>query len=115
MTNDQLVDRFAEIGVAQDDAIWNNRTTRFNNLYSEMEEIDRELRSRGMQARLLLCRLFSHPNMQVRLQAATWSLGTAPAQAREVLEAIRALNFLPQALDAGMTLRALDDGTYKPS
>jgi hypothetical protein len=114
MTINQLVDRFAETAIAQDDAVWFIKTRLYNRLYKQLEEIDLELRARGPAARLSLCRLFTHPNMQVRLQAATWSLGVAPTEARKVLEVIRPMKTFPQALDAGMTLIGLDDGTFKP-
>jgi hypothetical protein len=32
MTVDQLVDRFAEIGIAQDDALWDGKYATFNRL-----------------------------------------------------------------------------------
>jgi Domain of unknown function (DUF2019) len=35
--------------------------------------------------------------------------------ARAVLEEIKAAQWYPQALDAGMMLRALDDGSYEPT
>ena len=43
----------------------------------------------GLAARLALLRLFDHQNMQVRLQAAKWSLGVAPKAARHVIEEIK--------------------------
>ena len=52
--------------------------------------------------------------MQVRVKAAIKTLGVAPEAARKVLEAIRASKWQPQAMDAGMILRGLDDGEYKP-
>jgi hypothetical protein len=58
--------------------------------------------------------LYDHPNMQVRVKAAIKTLGVAPEAARKVLEAIRASKWQPQAMDAGMILRGLDDGEYKP-
>lgn len=79
-----------------------------------MDEVDRELRARGREARLELLRLFEHESMQVRLKAATRTLTVAPVRARTVLEAIRASQYHPQALDAGMLIRGLDDGTFKP-
>ncbi|MGB6174901.1 MAG: DUF2019 domain-containing protein [Methylocella sp.] len=114
MTNDQLVDRFAEIGIAQDEALLYDEHKEFRRLYSQMDEVDKELRARGMKARIALVRLFDHPNMQVRLQAAKWSLGVVPESARRVIEAISESNWFPQAGEAGMTLDFLDDGTFRP-
>ena len=69
LTVDQLVDRFAEIGVAQDEALLYDEHKRFNRLFSEMNEVDQELCRRGLDARLALCRLYGHPNVQVRVKA----------------------------------------------
>lgn len=88
MTVDQLVDRFAEIGIAQDEALLHDEHRKFNLLFSQMRQVDQELRRRGGAARLALLRLFDHSNMQVRLEAAKWSLGVAPDTARQVIQAI---------------------------
>jgi hypothetical protein len=114
ITVDQLVDRFAEIGVAQDEAELYGEHKKFRRLFNQMHDVDQELRRRGLQARLALLRLFDHPNMQVRLQAAKWSLGVAPEAARQVIESISESNWFPQAGDAGMTLSSLDSGIFKP-
>jgi hypothetical protein len=79
-----------------------------------MRAVDIELRARGLAARRALLRLFDHPNMQVRLQAAKWSLGVAPEAARQVIEEIKKSQWFPYALDAGMTLRNLASGVFKP-
>lgn len=114
MTIDQLVDRFADIGIAQDEALLYDEQNKFRRLYSQMDEGDKELRARGLEARRALARLFDHANMQVKLQAAKWSLGVVPKEARRVIESISESNWFPQAGDAGMTLDFLDDGTFKP-
>lgn len=114
MTVDQLVDRFAEIGIAQYDAAMGGATREFNQLYGQMDAIDKELRARGQQARLALLRLYDHPNIQVRLQAASFTLGIAPAVARKVIETISQSGWFPQAGDAGMALWSLDEGIFKP-
>jgi Domain of unknown function (DUF2019) len=114
MTVDQLVDRFAEIGVDQDRALLYDEIGRFNKLFDQMHAVDNELRARGTQARLALLRLFDHPNMQVRLEAAKWSLGVAPEMARKVIQNIYDSKWYPQAGDAGMTLWNLDRGVFKP-
>ncbi len=114
MTVDQLVDRFAEIGVAQDQAELLGEIGKFTRLFDKMHLVDIELRARGLTARLALLRLFEHQNMQVRLQAAKWSLGIAPEAARHVIEEIKKAQWFPQALEAGMTLRNLNSGFFKP-
>ena len=114
MTTEQLVDRFAEIGVAQDEALLYDEIGKFNQLFDQMHAVDDELRARGPESRRALLRLFDHQNMQVRLQAAKWSLGIAPEKARAVIESISESNWFPQAGEAGMTLSNLEAGIFKP-
>jgi len=114
LTLEQLLTQFIEIGLAQDGALLKDEHAKFNQLYRQMDEVDNELRARGPTARLTLTRLFDHPNLQVRLRAATRALAVAPSRAREVIEAIAASRLYPQAGDAGMLLSGLDDGTFKP-
>ncbi|MGH6795266.1 MAG: DUF2019 domain-containing protein [Methylocella sp.] len=114
LTVDQLVERFAEIGVAQDQAQLYDEHKKFNRLFTQMNDVDQELRRRGLQARLALLRLFDHPNMQVRLKAAKRTIGVAPEKARHVIEEIKKSRWFPQALEAGMTLRNLEAGVFKP-
>jgi hypothetical protein len=115
LTIDQLLQQFAQIGVAQDRALLARDHSRFNRFYDQMGEVDRELRARGANARLELLQLFNHPNIQVRLKAATMTLGIAPVAAREALESIVASKEFPQAGDAGMLIRGLNDGTFRPT
>lgn len=83
---DQLVDRFADIGVAQDDALWARKYAKFNRLYKLMDDVDHELRARGIETRRALARLFEHRDTQVRLQAAKWIFAVEPVRARKVIE-----------------------------
>lgn len=114
MTVDELVERFAEIGLAQYRALDEDDIKKYRKLYKQMDEVDHELRARGSDARLALMRLYSHPNMQVRLKAAVRTLGVAPGAARQVIQAIADSKWPPQYLDAGMILCGLDDGTFVP-
>ncbi len=121
MSVDQLVERFAAIGEAQyqaleehEDWIEDNPNLKFNRLFKQMNEVDNELRARGRDARLALQRLYSHPNIQVRLKAAVSTLGVAPEGARQVIQKIADTDWFPQAGDAGMTLFALDDAIFRP-
>jgi len=114
MTVDQLLDRYVEIGTQQDEALFNDAFSRFNRLFDKMVNIEKELQSRGLLARRALMRLYEHPNRQVRLNAAKETLAVAPTEARNVIEEIRDSKWFPQFFDAAMTIRGLDDGTYKP-
>ena len=110
MTIDELVERFAEIGIAQDQAELMGEIGKFNSLYRQMDATEKELRRRGQAARLALLRLYEHPNMQVRLNAAKRTLGVAPKSARKVIQAIYDSKWYPQAGDAGMTLSKSGQG-----
>ena len=114
LTINELVGRFVDLGIAQDKAELYGEISKYNRLFKEMTAVDEGLRARGREARLALLTLYDHPNMQVRVKAAIKTLGVAPEAARKVLEAIRASKWQPQAMDAGMILRGLDDGEYKP-
>ena len=114
LTINEFVGRFVDLGIAQDKAELYGEISKYNRLFKEMTAVDEELRARGREARLALLTLYDHPNMQVRVKAAIKTLGVAPEAARKVLEAIRASKWQPQAMDAGMILRGLDDGEYKP-
>lgn len=114
MSDSELVECFAEIGIAQDGALFHERYAKFNRLFDKMKAIGDELRLRDRDARLALQTLYAHPNLQVRLQAAKWTLGVAPVEARRVIQQIYDLKLYPQAGDAGMCLSNLDDGTFKP-
>jgi len=111
---DELVERFAVICVAQDQALFDDAYAKFNRLYKEMDAVEKEIRARGVDARLALLKLYTHPNMQVRVQVAKCTLGVAPQAARQLLEAIAGSAWYPQAGDAGMSLDNLDAGIFKP-
>jgi hypothetical protein len=114
MTDDQLVDRFVEISLAQDKAILYDESSKFNRLFLQEMAVDQELKTRPGDRRRLLLRLFDHENAQVRLNAAKATLAVAPAAAREALENLANSKQFPQAGDAGMSLTNLDRGIYKP-
>ncbi len=115
LSTSDLVDRFAEICVAQDRARLHENVPTMTKLVWQMKAIDDELRKRGREARLALCKLYDHPNMQVRLQAARLTLAVAPAAARQVVDAIARSGRMPQAAEARGTLRNLDNGVFKPN
>jgi len=114
MTSDQLVERFVEIAVEQEKAFLRDEIAKLNKLFSQMNAVDQELRSRPGDQRRLLLRLYDHPNTQVRLKAAKRTLAIAPDDAREVLEAIAGSRKFPEAGEAGMSLANLDSGIFTP-
>ena len=115
LSTGQLVARFAEICLDQDQALLRSDIAGFNRLYGQMVAIRDELKSRMGDERRALVALYNHENAQVRLQAARASLAVAPEEARRVIELIANGRKFPQAGDAGMTISNLDSGVFKPS
>jgi hypothetical protein len=108
MTVEDLVKHFAANGIAQSDALLYDEISKLNRLVRQMRSITEELKTRGTDAQLALLKLYNHPNVQVRLQAARKTLEVAPIAARSQIEAIAASKDFPQAGDAGMTISGLD-------
>ncbi len=113
--SEQLVDGFAQLAVAQDTALLASDVGKYNRLYDQMIAIEKELKGRPGDERRKLSRLYDHENAQVRLMAAEATLAVYPHPARILLEKIAASRKFPQAGYAGMTLRGLDQGDFKPS
>jgi hypothetical protein len=111
----ELVARFVSIGLAQYDAIYVLDKKKYNRLYAMMVDIRNELKRREGDQRRALLPLLDHPNIQVRMAAADTLLAISPDLARKALESVRESKIYPQAMDAGMTLRALANGTFVPS
>jgi enoyl reductase-like protein len=114
MTIPELVERFVQTGLRQDDAELLGDARRFRRLYRQMRKVEEELKGRSRDERRALIALYEHPNMQVRWKAAEATLAVAPHAARAALQTVWASQHFPQAADAGMTLKALDEGMYKP-
>jgi hypothetical protein len=110
----ELVERFVSIGLAQYEAAYVVDTRKYNRLYAQMQEIRKELRRREGDQRHAPLPLLDHPNVQVRMMAAHTVLAISPDLARKAFESVRESEIFPQAMNAGMTLRALDNGTYIP-
>jgi hypothetical protein len=115
MTVEQLVERFVQICLDQDQALLHEDIQEVNRLFAELKAVERALKERPNDQRRMLIPLYKHDNMQVRVKAAKATLATAPDAAHGVLEAIRASNWQPQALEAGMSIRNLKEGIYKPT
>jgi hypothetical protein len=114
LTVAQLVERFAQIGVAQDQAVWDFDNKKYARLDSQMDEIRNELKCRSGDQRRALLGLYRHPNIQVQLMAAKATLAVAPQEARKMIEAIAGSHQFPQAGDAGMCLMMLERGKFVP-
>lgn len=114
LTTHQLVLEFIRLAKGRGAAVLDSEVRRANQLFSGMQEIDRELRSRGRAARMALSPLLDDEDRFVRYYAAKYLLGLVPESARRVIEAIAKLKFDALSLDAGMCLYALDKGIFKP-
>lgn len=97
MTVPQLVTRFSEITLEQDNAQLFGRIKLYNRLYDDIIAVKNELAARPGDQRSALMSLYSHSNPQVRLKAAQLSLAVAPAAARQVLQDISDRSIYPQA------------------
>jgi hypothetical protein len=102
-------------GLAQYDAAYVVDTKKYNRLFAKMQTIENEMKRREGDQRRALLPLLDHPNVQVRMMAAHAVLAISPAFARKAFESVRESGIFPQAANAGMALRALDNGTYVPS
>lgn len=108
MTVNELVDRFVAIALDQDQALFNDEIDTFNKLYSQMDAVRNELKSRPGDQRSALLPLYTHPNVQVRLKAALSTMDVAPEAAREVFQKIAETHRYPQAADALAAIWRLD-------
>lgn len=115
LTTEELVERFTQIGIQQDEAERHSEIPKFNRLFFQMQAVIFELKERDGDQRAALTSLYNHDNMQVRLQAAKATLAVAPQEAREVLEYIASSGWFPQAGDARGMMKALDEGRYIPA
>lgn len=111
----ELVERFAALGVGQFQAELHGDIGKENRLLLQMRDVAEELKRRRGDQRTALLPLFEHPNIQVRLMAAKLTLAVAPAAARQMLQDIKDSKQQPQAMDAGMSLWNLDQGVFKPT
>lgn len=110
-----LVKLFTEIALDQYETHFDFDTRKFNKLFGEMEDVKNLLKAMPGDQRSALLPLLEHPNLEVRLRAAKATLAVAPEAARATLVALTRIQHTPQAGDAGMCLRALDEGIFKPT
>ena len=115
MTVEQLVERFTTAALAQDTALLMNDIAEASRLFWRLAEVEDELKGRQGDQRRVLLSLYDHPNAQVRLKAVKATLAVAPETARKELQAIANSREYPQAGEAGMSIRNLDEGIYKPT
>lgn len=115
MSVDELVDRFMTLAVAQDKALLVDDISEANRLFDKLEATKAELRRRPGDRRKDLLKLYDHPNPQVRIKAVKATLAVAPKRARHMLRIIADSKEFPQAGEAGMSIRNLKRGIFKPT
>jgi hypothetical protein len=109
---DELLKRFEQACLEQYATYIDGNIGKRNADFWILVAINDELKARGSQERRSLLRLLSHENPQVRLQAAKFVYPAEPEQARACLENISLAKLPDQSLDAGMTLRGLEDDPH---
>ena len=112
---DELVRRFEEITLAQDEAINNDDNSKYNRLFKEMDLLRVELKRRDGDQRRLLLALLEHANAQVRLMAAIATLANDRQGALKAFKYISDNNEYPQAADARGMMSAVAEGRYQPT
>lgn len=115
MTANQLVERFMELALDQDEALLREEIATVNQIYDRLKDVEAELKRRAGDQRRALLRLYHHPNPQVRVKAVKATLAVEPKAARQMLKAIAESREYPQAGEAGMSIRALERGIFKPT
>ena len=115
LTTEELFERYVAIGEAEEDAVLYDDTPGYNQLFRKEQDVVDELQRRPGDQRRLLLGLYDHENLWIRLSAVKNSLAFAPEEGRRILQAIRESKRQPYAGEAGMTLRALDKGIFKPT
>lgn len=114
MTVEELVEQFTSLCLQQFKAELRNEYSKENALILRSVAVADELKARDGDERRALVPLLSHPNPQVRLMAAEFTLSLAPNAARQTLQDIWDRKEFPQAAQAMGTLLALDRGDRVP-
>ena len=111
----ELIELFTSASLDEFQAELESDIAKQNKLVRQTMAIADELKSRSGDQRVELTKLYDHPNVQVRLNAAKLSLAVAPAAGREVIQTIKESKQYPQAMDAGMCLWAIEHGIFTPT
>jgi hypothetical protein len=114
LTVPDLVQRFLSTTLAQYEAELRSETGKYNRLYRDMSEIERELKNRAGDQRRALLPFLNHANVQVRLMAAGSLLAIVPVRAKKALETVRDSRIVPQSVSAGLLLDGIENGSFAP-
>lgn len=104
-----LLKLHVEWSVQQGVALERASISKVNKLGGRINQINKELKNRSGDQRGALARLLSHPNAQVRFNAAQSLIRIQPIEARQTIQAIADSGVFPLAGHAGMYL-SMHDG-----
>jgi len=106
---DALLKLHVEWSMQQDVALQRANISKVNELGGRINQINNELKSRPGDQRGTLASLLSHPNAQVRFNAAQSLIRILPIEARQTMQVIADSGVFPLAGHAGMYL-SMHDG-----
>jgi len=106
---DALLKLHVEWSMQQDLALQRANISKVNELGGRINQINNELKSRPGDQRGTLASLLSHPNAQVRFNAAQSLIRILPIEARQTMQVIADSGVFPLAGHAGMYL-SMHDG-----
>ena len=115
MKTEELVRLFEGLCVSFGIAIDQEKVRTFRRHFDAILAVEMELKGRPGDQRRALKVLLGKGNLQVRVTAAKALLVVDRAAAIRELKEVKALNWLPQSAEAGMTLDHLASGFYVPS
>lgn len=103
-----LLKLHVEWSVQQDVALQRANISKVNELGGRINQINKELKSLPGDQRGALAPLLSHPNAQVRFNAAQSLIRILPIEARQTIQVIADSGMFPLAGHAGMYLSTHD-------
>jgi hypothetical protein len=109
---DELVLQYEAIGVAMYDESLNDTSSKYNKLFKKYTLIVEALDAFGPDARRRLMPFLSHPNLQLRMNAAYDVERIDPQGSLAVFREVAASGQRPQSVSAGFALERRDP-TYK--
>ncbi len=110
----QLLDRFVDVCLDQEDALSDEDYDKFNRLYDVRMDIQDELKRRGDKARRSLLRLYDHPNLTVQMFAAAATAGLEREAALAKLREIGARRDFLDSIRANSMATRLEEGAWDP-
>lgn len=108
-----LLELYVEWSIQQGVSLERASISKVNKLGDQINQIDKELKLRPGDQRSALAPLLSHPNAQVRFNAAQSVIWMLPLEARQAIQIIADSGVYPLAGHAGMYLSMYDGESAK--